>query len=100
MQEYQLEETMGMSLFIALNRIREELDARRHRYRRPPGEAGLIAQRQFGGTAKWRTCFAADGTGHVLQYAMDSVVVKLGVTVHDRCEAISLIHDGETCSAP
>jgi len=58
---------------------------------------GLIAQRQFGGTAKWRTCFAADGTGHVLQYAMDSVVVKLGVTVHDRTEAISLIHDGENC---
>ncbi|MGQ9687731.1 MAG: fumarate reductase flavoprotein subunit [Desulfobaccales bacterium] len=62
-----------------------------------PEKAGLIAQRQFGGTAKWRTCFAADGTGHVLQYAMDSVVVKLGVTVHDRTEAISLIHDGETC---
>ena len=60
-------------------------------------KAGLIAQRQFGGTAKWRTCFASDGTGHVLQYAMDSVVVKLGVTVHDRCEAISLIHNGETC---
>lgn len=60
-------------------------------------KAGLIAQRQFGGTAKWRTCFAADGTGHVLQYAMDSVVVKLGVTVHDRTEAIALIHDGERC---
>jgi fumarate reductase flavoprotein subunit len=60
-------------------------------------KAGLIAQRQFGGTAKWRTCFAADGTGHVLQYAMDSVVVKLGVTVHDRMEAIALIHDGEHC---
>ena len=60
-------------------------------------KAGLIAQRQFGGTAKWRTCFAADGTGHVLQYAMDSVVVKLGVTVHDRTEAIALIHDGKYC---
>ncbi len=60
-------------------------------------KAGLIAQRQFGGTAKWRTCFAADGTGHVLQYAMDSVVVKLGVTVHDRTEAIALIHDGQHC---
>jgi len=60
-------------------------------------KAGLIAQRQFGGTAKWRTCFAADGTGHVLQYAMDSVVVKLGVTVHDRTEAIALIHDGKHC---
>jgi len=60
-------------------------------------KAGLIAQRQFGGTAKWRTCFAADGTGHVLQYAMDSLVIKLGVTVHDRTEAISLIHSDDTC---
>jgi len=60
-------------------------------------KAGLIAQRQFGGTAKWRTCFAADGTGHVLLYAMDSLVIKLGVTVHDRTEAISLIHSDDTC---
>jgi len=60
-------------------------------------KAGLIAQREFGGTAKWRTCFAADGTGHVLQYAMDSVVIKLGITVHDRTEAIGLIHDGQSC---
>jgi fumarate reductase flavoprotein subunit len=28
---------------------------------------------------------------------MDNVVVQLGVTVHDRVEAISLIHDGVTC---
>jgi len=62
-----------------------------------PDKEGLIAQRAFGGTAKWRTCYAADGTGHVLQYSMDSMVVKLGVTVHDRMEAISLIHDGERC---
>jgi fumarate reductase flavoprotein subunit len=60
-------------------------------------KAGLIAQRQFGGTAKYRTCYASDGTGHVLQYAMDSVAIKLGVAVHDRTEAISLIHDGKTC---
>ncbi len=62
-----------------------------------PEKAGLIAQREFGGTTRYRTCYAADGTGHVLQYALDSVVVRLGVTVHDRIEAISLIHDGETC---
>jgi fumarate reductase flavoprotein subunit len=62
-----------------------------------PEKAGLIAQREFGGTSKYRTCYAADGTGHVLQYALDSVVVRLGVTVHDRTEALSLIHDGETC---
>jgi fumarate reductase flavoprotein subunit len=62
-----------------------------------PEKAGLIAQREFGGTAKYRTCYAADGTGHVLQYAMDSVVTKLGIAVHDRIETIALIHDGQTC---
>lgn len=58
---------------------------------------GLIAARQFGGTAKWRTCYTSDGTGHTLLYTMDNKVVELGVKVHDRIEAISLIHDGETC---
>ncbi len=58
---------------------------------------GLITARDFGGTAKWRTCYTADGTGHTLQYAVDSMVIKLGVKVHDRTEAISLIHDGITC---
>lgn len=58
---------------------------------------GLITARDFGGTAKWRTCYTSDGTGHTLLFTMDNQVVKLGVTVHDRVEAISLIHDGETC---
>lgn len=58
---------------------------------------GLITARDFGGTAKWRTCYTSDGTGHTLLYTMDNKVVELGVTVHDRIEAISLIHDGETC---
>jgi len=59
---------------------------------------GLIAARSFGGTAKWRTCYTSDGTGHTLLYTMDNKVVELGVTVHDRVEAIALIHDGETCT--
>lgn len=58
---------------------------------------GLITARDFGGTAYWRTCYTSDGTGHTLQYVMDTVVVKLGITVHDRMEAISIIHDGEKC---
>jgi fumarate reductase flavoprotein subunit len=58
---------------------------------------GLITARDFGGTAKWRTCYTSDGTGHTLLFTMDNVVVKLGVTVHDRVEVLSLIHDGETC---
>ncbi|MBW2625154.1 MAG: fumarate reductase flavoprotein subunit [Deltaproteobacteria bacterium] len=59
---------------------------------------GLITARSFGGTAKWRTCYTSDGTGHTLLYTMDNKVVELGVTVHDRVEAIALIHDGETCT--
>ena len=58
---------------------------------------GLITARDFGGTAKWRTCYTSDGTGHTLLFTMDNEVVRLGVTVHDRVEAVSLIHDGETC---
>jgi len=58
---------------------------------------GLITARDFGGTAKWRTCYTSDGTGHTLLYTMDNKAVEAGVRVHDRMEAISLIHDGETC---
>jgi fumarate reductase flavoprotein subunit len=59
---------------------------------------GLITARDFGGTAKWRTCYTSDGTGHTLLYTMDNKVVELGVKVHDRTEAIALIHDGVTCT--
>jgi len=59
---------------------------------------GLITARDFGGTAKWRTCYTSDGTGHTLLYTMDNKVSELGITVHDRTEAIALIHDGETCT--
>ncbi len=59
--------------------------------------AGLITAKKFAGTTKWRTCYAAEGTGHALQYALDGMVLSLGVTVHDRIEAIALIHDGRRC---
>ena len=58
---------------------------------------GLIGQRDFGGTAKWRACYAAAGTGHAALYAVDSEVVRLGITVRDRAEAVALIHDGSRC---
>ncbi|MBT8087412.1 MAG: fumarate reductase flavoprotein subunit [Gammaproteobacteria bacterium] len=58
---------------------------------------GLIGQRDFGGTAKWRACYAAAGTGHAALYAVDSEVVRLGITVLDRTEAMSLLHDGKRC---
>ncbi len=58
---------------------------------------GLIHSRAFGGTAKWRTCYAADGTGHSVLYTLDNKIAELGVEVHDKVEAISLIHDGKHC---
>jgi fumarate reductase flavoprotein subunit len=62
-----------------------------------PEFAGLIAARDFGGTAKWRTCHVADGTGHALLYAVDGQVLRLGIDVLDRAEALALIHDGGRC---
>jgi len=58
---------------------------------------GLITARDFGGTAKWRTCYTADGTGHTVLYAMDNLIVQHGITVHDRMEAIRLIHKDGKC---
>ena len=62
-----------------------------------PEKEGLIAARNFGGTKRWRACFCSDGTGHSLLYTMDNVALQLGVQVHDRAEALALIHDGERC---
>lgn len=61
------------------------------------GAHGLIDARNFGGTAKWRTCFVADGTGHSLLYTMSNQAVAEQIPVHERMEALSLIHDGERC---
>ncbi|MDJ0905701.1 MAG: fumarate reductase flavoprotein subunit [Woeseiaceae bacterium] len=58
---------------------------------------GLIMHRDFGGTAKWRACYAGAGTGHSALFAVDAEVVRLGVTVRDRAEAVELIHDGSRC---
>ncbi len=58
---------------------------------------GLISGRDFGGTKKWRTCFTADGTGHSMLYAMDNKAIECEIPVHERKEALGLIHDGSTC---
>ena len=62
-----------------------------------PENDGLIMHRDFGGTAKWRACYAAAGTGHAALFAIDSEVIRLGITVRDRVEAVELIHDGNRC---
>lgn len=63
----------------------------------PHEKEGLIMHRDFGGVSRWRTCYTADGTGHTVLYTMDNMVMQLGITVHDRMEAISLIHEGGKC---
>ncbi len=63
----------------------------------PEEKAGLIMHRDFGGTAKWRACYASAGTGHAVLYAVDGEVVRLGVKVLDRMEAVSLIHEAGRC---
>ncbi|MCR4532983.1 fumarate reductase flavoprotein subunit [Shewanella xiamenensis] len=58
---------------------------------------GLINARDFGGTKKWRTCYTADGTGHSLLYAIDNKAISMDIPVHERVEALAIIHDGERC---
>jgi fumarate reductase flavoprotein subunit len=63
----------------------------------PEEKGGLITHRDFGGTAKWRACYASAGTGHAVLYAVDGEVVRLGIRVLDRMEATNLIHEGGRC---
>ena len=58
---------------------------------------GLIAQRDFGGTKKWRTCHVSDGTGHAMLQAVGDQAIGHGVAVRERVEALALIHDGARC---
>jgi fumarate reductase flavoprotein subunit len=58
---------------------------------------GLIAQRDFGGTKLWRTCYVSDGTGHAMLYAVGNQAVGDGVPVLERREALALIHEGGRC---
>jgi len=58
---------------------------------------GLIDARDFGGTHKWRTCFVADGTGHSMLYAMSDQAIANSIPVHERTEAIALLHDQGRC---
>lgn len=58
---------------------------------------GLITARDFGGTKKWRTCYTSDGTGHSMLYAVDNKAKQDKVEVHERLEAIALLHDNGRC---
>ncbi len=58
---------------------------------------GLLAQRDFGGTKKWRACYVSDGTGHAMLFAVSDRAIAESIPVHERKEAIALIHDGGRC---
>lgn len=58
---------------------------------------GLIDARDFGGTAKWRTSYVADGTGHSMLYTMSDQAVAERIPVHERAEALALIHADGRC---
>ena len=58
---------------------------------------GLITARDFGGTKKWRTCYTSDGTGHSMLFALGDQTIANEIDVHERTEAIALLHDGNRC---
>lgn len=61
------------------------------------GSVGLITARDFGGTKKWRTCYTSDGTGHTMLYAVSDQAIAENIPVHERKEAIALIHEEGRC---
>ena len=63
-----------------------------------PDEAhGLVTARDFGGTKKWRTCYTSDGTGHAMLYTLGDRAIAETIPMHERLEAMALIHDGSRC---
>jgi fumarate reductase flavoprotein subunit len=58
---------------------------------------GLIDARDFGGTKKWRTNYVADGTGHSMLYTMSDQAIAQSIPVHERTEAVALIHADGRC---
>jgi len=58
---------------------------------------GLVAQRDFGGTKKWRTCYVSDCTGHAMLQAVGDQAIAASIPVLERTEALALIHDTGRC---
>lgn len=58
---------------------------------------GLVAQRDFGGTEKWRTCYVSDGTGHAMITVIADQALAASIPVRERSEALALIHDAGRC---
>jgi len=75
---------------VVMNGKQETITEREEAY-------GLINARDFGGTKKWRTCYTSDATGHTMLYAVANEALKRDVIIHDKKEAISIIHDHGVC---
>ncbi len=73
------------------------INAERVEIEERPEAHGLITARDFGGTKKWRTCYTSDGTGHSMLYAMDNKAHEDRVEIHERMEAMALIHKHGRC---
>ena len=58
---------------------------------------GLIDARDFGGTKKWRTNYVSDGTGHSMLYTVSDRAIAEDIPVHERTEAIALLHADGRC---
>jgi fumarate reductase flavoprotein subunit len=87
---------------VAWNRVRcgdheVVINGQRVTLREPENAHGLITARDFGGTRKWRTCYTSDGTGHAMLYTVSDRVIAESIPVHERMEALALIHDGHRC---
>ncbi|MCP5130820.1 MAG: fumarate reductase flavoprotein subunit [Pseudomonadales bacterium] len=73
------------------------VDAAKKTICEPDAAHGLITSRNFGGTEKWRACYVSDGTGHAMLYTMSNQAIAANIPVHERMEAIALIHADGRC---
>jgi fumarate reductase flavoprotein subunit len=73
------------------------VDGQKKTIAEPDASHGLITSRNFGGTQKWRACYVSDGTGHAMLYTMSNQAIAAGIPVHERMEALALIHADGRC---
>jgi fumarate reductase flavoprotein subunit len=73
------------------------VDGRKTTIAEPDAAHGLITSRNFGGTEKWRACYVSDGTGHAMLYTLSNQAIAAGIPVHERMEALALIHADGRC---
>ncbi|CAK0748236.1 Fumarate reductase flavoprotein subunit [Gammaproteobacteria bacterium] len=72
-------------------------DGAQQSFTEPRAAHGLIDARDFGGTQTWRTCYTSDGTGHTMLYTLGDRAVAEEISIHERKEALTLIHDQQRC---